>query len=175
MSMRSASLFLTVLGSLLACSSPFGVDRDGETLLQTEELEYRLRETLSGLRVEIPYTFSNRTGSRVYLVNCRGDVSPSLERKHGFQWVHGWASVKLMCLSSPVVIEPGAEYRDTLRVIAWRFGSNNGPRFETEEIEGVYRLRWDQALSSFDPNQYPFGEDIPLDSRVSNSFVLKDP
>jgi hypothetical protein len=73
------------------------------------------------------------------------------------------------------VIGPGAKYRDTLRVFAGTYGDKLHPQFQTEQVEGVYRLRWDQALSSFDPDRHPFGEELPLEFRVSNEFVLKGP
>ena len=175
MSMKPAARFFTLIGCLLACDSPLGVNQIEGPLLQTEALEYRLIETAIGYETEIPYSFTNRTGSKVFLANCKGNVSPGLERNHDGQWVPDWTPVKLMCLSSPVVILRGDEYHDTLRVFAGPFGSNLHPQFKSEDVGGVYRLRWEGAYSTYDPDQYPFGKELPLGLRVSNSFVLIDP
>jgi hypothetical protein len=175
MSMKPAAKFLALIVFLLACDSPFGVNQIEGPLLQTEALEYRLIETATGYETEIPYSFTNWTGSKVFLINCNGDVSPGLERNHAEEWNWGWVPMKAMCLSSPVVIQRGAEYHDTLRVFAGSFGSNLHPQFESEDVGGVYRLRWEGAFSTYDPDGPPFGKELPLALRVSNSFVLIDP
>jgi hypothetical protein len=128
------------------------------------------RNDYGGMRVTIPFSYTNRTGSVVLLVNCNGHVPPSLEMKRGKQWVTAWVPVELLCLSAPIEIETGAVYRDTLFVVAAAFGSKGGPQFAFEEIEGTYRLRWNRASSQGNSTSKP----LPLRLRVSNEFFLKD-
>jgi hypothetical protein len=168
-------VILMILLSSASCDSPLSVERDADAAIQTDRLEYTLREAGSGFEVEIPYSFTNTTGSKVYLVNCNQYVEALLELKAFDGWVVGWAPALEDCLSPPIIIEPGEVFQDTIRVHAARFGSNTYPQFQSADPEGVYRIRWENALTSFDADQYPFGEPLPLDGRVSNRFVLKNP
>lgn len=166
---------LMIAVSTTSCDSPLSVEREPDAAIQTDRLSYTLRKAGSGFEVEIPYTFANPTGSRVYLVNCNQYVEALLERETNNGWGMGWAPAVNDCLSPPIIIEPGEVFRDTVRVHAARFGSNTYPQFQFEDPKGVYRIRWENALTSFDPDQYPFGEPLPLDTRTSNRFVLKGP
>jgi len=175
MSMRSISSILGILIFLVGCDLPFGLGQDDEPLLQTQGEEFELRDPSGGPQATIPYRFVNRSGSRVYLVNCQGDVRPHMDRREGGKWVQAYAPLRLLCLSQPVVIEPGAEYFDTLNVFRGELIDPGDPQAETPDLEGTYRLRWEIALSSFDGDSYPFGEPIRQGFRVSNSFVLRTP
>lgn len=160
---------------LFGCDSPLALERDAGPLLQTDALEYRLERSSIGVEATIRYTFTNATGGAVHLANCRGDVSPNLERLEGSEWVTGWSPVRLLCASPPVVIEPGAEYRDSVHVIAAPFGSHAHPQFTTGNATGVYRLVWFQAAGGSDIDGAPFGEPLALKDRISNAFVLREP
>lgn len=166
---KSASLALLV--AVAACGSPFDVTRDEAPFLQTAESEFQvIRHELGGMEVVIPYSYTNRTGSKVLLANCNGGVSPSLERKWEGKWVTAWTPVVLLCLSPPIEIQRGETYRDTLHVVAAAFGSKGRPQFAFEDIEGTYRLRWDPAY--WERNSEP--RELPLKFRVSNEFKLND-
>jgi hypothetical protein len=168
---------LVLVSALLAgaCDSLLSVDPDPEPAMQTDGLEFRLQSSGSGFEGEIPYSYSNDSGSRIYLVNCNQQLDARLERKSGDDWVLGWAPVLNLCLSAPIIIEPGEIFHDTLRIYAARYGSNSAPQFQFENPEGIYRIRWESALTSFDPDQYPFGEPLGLEKRTSNKFVLRAP
>jgi hypothetical protein len=145
--------------------------RDSGPLLQTEGVEFQVIHHAPGSReVTIPYSYSNLTGSKVLLANCNGDVSPRLEMKRGGRWVTAWVPVRLMCKSAPIEIMKGAVYRNTLHVYAASFGSNAGPQFAFEDVEGTYRLRWDEAYSERKSEE----ETLPLKFRISNEFLLRD-
>ena len=160
-----------VLG-LLACDSPTAIDWDGQPLLRTEGTDFQVvHHDPVGMSVTIPYSYVNQTGNRVLLANCRGDVSPSLERKQGENWMTAWGPVVLLCAGAPIQIGPGAEYHDTLHLVAAEFGGNGRPQFAFEDVEGVYRLRWDPAY--WDNTES--GDGLPLKFRVSNEFFLRDP
>ena len=167
-------LFLTA-GFATSCKSPLDVERDTEPLLQTERLQYKLGpDGRAGLmKTEIPYTFVNRTGVRIVRLNCNGRIPALLERKQGSKWVTGWIPVHNDCPGPPIVIEAGEVYRGTLHVWAAEFGSDTSPQFAFERVEGIYRIRWEDALRSEFPDQEPLGEELPLEVRISNSFVLK--
>lgn len=148
--------------------------REEAAPLQTDRLEYEVRRADGQLSVAIPFTYRNETGRTVYVVNCKRQVPPSLEKYVGGEWVHAWSPVVLDCLGPPIVIEPGATYADSLRVMAWKQGGNAYPQFEVAEVEGIYRLVWGPLVHDYDDRRQGFGEPVPLEERVSNAFLLKD-
>lgn len=164
-----------VLAAALAgwgCEASTGLARDNERLIQTESLAYDLRSDGLGLRVEIGYVFTNRTGATVYLVNCRGAFALRLEREVEAVWRTAWGPVLNQCLSPPIVIESGATFVDTLHVWGGPPGSNSYPQFDTDDPSGTYRIVWEAALSSYQ-DRLPFGPQIPLEARISNRFTLR--
>ena len=155
-----------------ACGSATDLPRDVEPLLQTESLEYELSSGSVGLRTEIPYSFENRTGDAVYLVNCNGDFALVLQRLEGDQWVTAWGPVLNDCLSPPIVIAEGEVWADTVHVWGAMAGTNSFPQFDVAEPAGIYRILWIDALSSFQ-DHLPFGPQIPEEYRISNRFFLR--
>ena len=130
-------------------------------------------------RTEIPYSFTNRTGSTVYIPNCSGpfwiDFGIALQMEEDGEWGGIWAPFVRLCLSPPIVIEPDEVYHATLSVVGCLVG-NCGPRLTLPPTESTpIRIKWTDALSSYDPDADPFGELIPLEERVSNSFTLQLP
>ena len=154
---------------LVGCGSPLSVDRDEIPLLQTDALTYEWRSRRWHSELDIPYVFENRSGTTVFLVNCNGDTAPLLERTNGIEWeaAPGPGRIRAGCLSAPVIIDPGGVFYDTLRLLAL-------PEDEDTLPEGVYRLIWDIALTSFDRDSFPLGKALPTELRVSNAFVLRD-
>ena len=172
------SIVLLCSAALLACGDPTGpgeYDALGEPagFFRTSSTGYRLESGEIAAKGEIPFSYKNTTGRTLYIVNCRGEVPPSLEKLEDDEWVHAWSAVTMRCLSAPVVIGPGETYRDTLRVWgAWHDVERYGPNFEVPEVEGRYRLVWHHVLWSFDANAQGFGPEIPKELRVSNEFVI---
>jgi hypothetical protein len=143
--------------------------------MQTSATVYQLRRHPAGVATEIVYTYTNSSGAPIYLVNCNGDVSPSLQREQAGKWEDAWSPIMNECLSPAVVIPAGGTYSDTLRMFV---DSNHGDFYNdlvSSDGNRHYRLVWHQALSSFDSRGYPFGEKVPIEQRVSNPFVLKKP
>ena len=172
-------VYLISAGSILigACG-PFDIDQEFTPLLQTDSSRYTLRETPSGrVEVEIPYTFENRTGAPVFIVNCHGGFLLVLQKEEGGQWVNAWSRDVPACLHNPIVIDMWAQFSDVVYVSACDPDSNCSPKFKDRNATGVYRIRWSSisALSSFDAYRSPFGEPIPVQFRVSNPFELVDP
>jgi hypothetical protein len=183
-------LALFVTASILGCASPQeqanDADRDtSDNLARTPPRDtsapmstasvVTLRDDGRGYTATFPYTYTNRSGDSVYLVNCNGDVSPALQRRVGDRWEDWWIPATNGCLSPPVVIAPGGTYHDTAGV---HISSQDG-RFFTEltsaEPGTKYRLVWHQALASFDAKHTggSFGRALAIEHRVSNEFELR--
>jgi hypothetical protein len=132
-----------------------------------------LERSGEGYMARFPYTFTNRFGAPIYLVNCNGDISPSLQRRVGEAWEDWWIPMMNGCLSPPVVVKAGGTLSDS----AWVGIRPDDGRYYSELIAGgdstLYRLVWHQALASFDAAARPFGPTVPLEHRVSNAFRLE--
>ena len=164
-------LCTTAMVLTFGCESPTEVA--DSTALLTDGTSFRLeREESRGhvwYRVQIPYSFTNRTGSTVYIPNCNGGFSLSLQMQEAGEWVHAWSPVILLCLSPPIVIEPDEVYQTTVDVVGCTSGGSCSPRLILPPTASTpYRIVWWAALSSYDPDRYPFGDLIPLEERVSN-------
>ncbi len=157
----------------MACAGPREPPRDPGALLQTSALRYELRRDELGWRVTIPYTFRNDTGGPVYLPNCGGDIRPLLQVERNGAWFDAWRPFTERCQSPPVVILAGDTLADTLRVFGAPAGSNLVPAFAFEDVEGVYRLLWYQAVSSTEEGAADPDAPLPLAERISNRFLLE--
>ena len=137
-------------------------------------LSYDGRITLT---TTIPFRFRNPLPDTVYVVNCSRGLATSLERLEAGEWQHYWSPIMLMCLSPPIVIPPGATYRDSARIVGVLPGHNAGPEFGSAEPEGTYRLRWGNLVLHYhdaEPGR-GFGDPVPEELTVSNAFRLEDP
>lgn len=166
---------LPVLGACIAlpvlavgCDSPLSVS---DPLLVTDEPSYVVRFDGLGWGAEIPYTFTNRTGASVYLVNCNGSFGLLLERWEDGQWKTAWSPVMPDCLSPPIVIADGQTFPSTVHMWGAVPGTNHYPQLDGGNPGGTYRIVWINALSSFQ-DHLPFGEQIAREYRVSNAFEL---
>ncbi len=168
-----AALTATCIFSL-GCDTLDWLGPEDERLIQTEELEYQLTPDWVGLSVEIPYTFTNSTGRRVYLPNCNGSFGIRLIREQDGEWITAWAPIRPACASPPIVIEPGATFANTLR--AWGAppdSTNWGPNFDLDDPSGTYRIEWSRPHFSYDANAPSSGTVLPFKARVSNRFSLR--
>ena len=104
---------------ILGCDSQVEDETDGVPLIQTEETTYTLVPEGNGLATEIAYTFENRTGGDVYLVNCNGQFGLSLERLENGTWAPMWSPVLQECLSPPIVIEKGGVFPISTFCMGW--------------------------------------------------------
>jgi hypothetical protein len=145
---------------LTGCDSVTGPADVSEPAIQTDGNAFNLSPSGDRLWADIPYTFTNRTGGAVYIVNCLGGFNLRLERKVGRQWVSAWSPLLLLCLSAPIVIGAGETYRNSVQ-----------PRLADGEPTGIYRIVWVDAFSSYQ-DRPPWGEQIDLEHRVSNEFQL---
>ena len=167
---------LVFLLTSMACGSPEAVEEVERPLLRTESEGFQLQDAGDGwMTVQIPYVYLNESSDTVYLAGCEDGTPPSLQRHEDGEWVVRWSPFVFGCLSPPVVVLPGSEYRDTLVVHAGEFGSNNAPQFGVSDIDGTYRLLLTSAFTSYFADGPPWGPEVPLRRRVSNSFELRAP
>lgn len=159
--------------ALASCGGPPDVPRDTEPLLQTSALRYTLERDELGFRATIPYAFRNDTGGPVHLPNCGGDVRPLLQVQRGDAWFDAWEPFRETCQDPPVTIAAGDVFTDTLRLFGAPAGSNLVPAFAFEEVEGVYRLLWNQAVTRHDGGAPDPKALLPIEQRTSNRFVLE--
>lgn len=169
-----ASAIITL--SLAACSSPSAprppTDSNNPAIV-TDSSAYTLTYEGGGLGVKIDYVFTNRTGGPVYIDNCDGASSQVLQRWNGSAWVTVWYPVLLECQSAPIVVNAGASLSTRVPVWGALPGSHTIPQWSLANPIGWYRILWEDALSSYDPNAVPPGAAVPLEQRTSNSFQLK--
>lgn len=156
----------------VACSRSLEPPPSSNEPIRTDRSRYTIRETEERFEVEIPFSYTNRTGETVYVINCRGIAPPTLEKWEDGAWIRAWSPAVPLCLSPPIEIAPGQTYTNTLQVVAGRPGTNVAPTFEVEDIDGTYRLVWHGLVHDYDQDRQGFGEPLPLDERVSNTFQL---
>jgi hypothetical protein len=147
--------------------------RDSAAAFQTDSLKYSLVSSEYGLQGKIAFEFTNPTSAPVYIVNCQGNTSLRLEKQVGGAWVPAWSPVIRECLSPPIVVHPGQRYSGVVHVFSGHPNSNLYPQFVVDPVPGVFRVVWDDVLINYDDREYPFGDPLPLEHRVSNRFELR--
>jgi hypothetical protein len=150
---------------------------DGNTTapIETDTTYYALREDGVGLATEIWFRFENQAADTLYIVNCNRWLAPILEKQVDEGWETFWGPISDACLSAPIVIPPGGEVVDFLRLWGALPGNNAGPEFKSDDVEGVYRLVIFTVVFNYDAYGPSWGDPVPLEYRVSNSFFLNDP
>lgn len=148
---------------------------DAGTEFRTDSGRYTLGIQEGVATLEIPFTFRNHTGRTIYVVNCNGLAPPVLEKREGERWVVAYVPAVPACLSPAIEIRDHETYHGTVHVQAWLPASLHRPKFEVDELEGTYRLVWHGVLYDFDPNRYPFGEEVELELRTGEEFFIDDP
>ena len=146
------------------CESP--TEADSHALLTEWTSFWLAKVRLSqgeGHAVRIPYTFTNRTGSAVFLSNCLGGFARSLEMQRAGEWVAAWHSAQCLGKSPDIVIEPDEVYSNI--VVA---AGTPDELIPPPDESTPYRIKW---LAG----HFSTGEHLPLEERVSNSFTLKLP
>ena len=173
---EKSTLFCLGVSFLLSVSCedhPVAFQAGSIVAFAADQENYTLDRTTDGYRVEIPFTYHNRSGRTIYVVNCNGAAPPVLEKNKGETWTVAWSGGAPDCLSPAIEIRNGSTYHDTLHVFAADPTTGIRPRFEDGEPQGTYRLLSNSLLWSFDASTYPFGEDIPVELRQSEPFLLQ--
>src|SRR5687767_534838 len=89
--------------------------------MQTSAAVYQLvtepKQPMGAITAQIVYTYTNRTGGPLYILNCNGNISPSIQRERNGVWESAWVPPSSACMSPPVVIAAGATLTDTLGMV----------------------------------------------------------
>jgi hypothetical protein len=175
--MNRAALLLLLIGPIVGgcTASPLGPHGEGGGIgkpITTDAQAYVLRSQGSALTADIAIRFENRAASAMYIVNCNGGLAPVLEKRVGDAWVPYWAPILSLCLSSPIVIAPGASIERVLSVWGALPGTNQAPQWASAEMAGTYRIVLQNVVHNYDDRRQDFGAPVPLELRVSNEFTL---
>jgi hypothetical protein len=161
----------------------------GKAPIRTDKPVYGITYTLKRVKIQrvkisIKTSYTNRTGTTVYLApGCGGPLPLMLEKKVGDQWVAAYnlpvaACAMLSCLDISSIpdscvphpgypIEPGKIYVDRFDVEVFPPNSDKEPKFNPaiKEIGGTYRL-----VRLIHNNRGL----LPLEERISNEFNITD-
>jgi hypothetical protein len=181
--MKQSSRDAVVLATLLAIAGcrgldPFSPDERHAWLetgnaLRTDAASYVLEPHGVGLKTVIGMSFTNQSQQRMYIVNCHGGLSTALEKRVNGSWVPYWSPAMLMCLSSPIVVEPGATLTRSVTVWGALPGTNAGPAWASADVEGTYRMVLGSLVWNYTTDGQGFGDPVPLGLRTSNEFALR--
>ena len=141
--------------------------------IETDKMEYEAQIEDGSVEIDIPHTFKNETDAAVFVVNCHNSFAIKLQKRVGNTWVDAVGIIIPECLSPAIEIESNATFEHTLMVRAGLPSSDIQPRFEVDELEGIYRIVWIDVLETYDPDSFPFGKQIPVAMRVSNEFLIQ--
>jgi hypothetical protein len=178
MTRSSLWISLPVIAALLSsCADPYGIDLDIGPLLRTDASSYTLTENNGVMEATIPFTYENRTERDLVLEKCRGLIPPILERRSGDEWTAGWVGNDYDCDPAPYTLVAGAVYTDTLHLWAHPFGSEREPQFLSASVTGTYRLQLSNVWLNWKKEwtSRPFGDQLPVELRVSDPFQLSKP
>jgi hypothetical protein len=153
--------------------SPADRGAGSSTPIMTDAGDYVVRQQASGMAVDIVIRFQNQSTSRMYIVNCHSILAPVLEKRVGEDWVPYWRGITPLCLSSPIVVRPGASIERELRIWGALPGTNQAPQWESADVEGTYRIVLGSVVYRYDDRRQGFGDTVPLELRVSNEFTLR--
>ncbi len=176
MSLQPRVVLVLLALFLAACAAPEDLDPEPGRMAApiTTDLErYALGEGPFGPEVRIATTFTAPADTTVYLMNCNEAFSTGLQRQEGGGWVDAWVAETNSCLSPPIVISPGEKHSGVLTVASGADAEVDSRRTAGRIDAGTYRAVWHGLYTSFDPNARPFGEELPLELRVSEPFAIE--
>jgi hypothetical protein len=144
--------------------------------LRTDRSAYVLTEGKHGAETTIVATLRAPADQTLYILNCNGALSATLQRKVGGEWVWSLVVGSAACMSPPIVVPPGGEHTTSIYVNEGA-GAIRDPQGGTMLKSGTYRVVWTGVLTSFDPNSNGrgFGPELPLEQRVSAPITLELP
>ena len=181
--MKTVFIGVGLLVVLLGCGmNPAGarIGDGGEVVpdtpaIQTGQTSYVLVDEGRVWRLTITATYTNRTGSTVY-VRTAGDPRPvyGLEKLENGRWQRALSPIFPLVLSPPVVVRNGGSRTDTLVFFAGKPGGNVAPEFEVTSIPGVYRVLYEAYRTEHVSNGIAeLSDTLPVEKRSSNTFELR--
>jgi hypothetical protein len=142
--------------------------------IRTDRSHYVLTNGPRGREATIVSTFRAPDAHPVYIVNCNGALSASLQRKVGDEWVYAWTVAMNACLSPPLVVPAGGEQTSSIHLHE-NAGGVPYPRGAKMIESGTYRVIWTGVLTSFDADERGFGPELPLEQRISEPITIEVP
>jgi hypothetical protein len=143
--------------------------------VSTDRNSYQMIEGPYGPEVTITTTIRAPRDKRVYITNCNGAIGTGLQRLVGGKWEYAWAQEMNACLSAPIIIEPGQEKTTTILAASGEHAAVDARRNSSRIEGGTYRVGWHGLYTSWDLNKRPWGEELPLEQRVSAPFTIAPP
>ncbi len=165
--MWRAALLAGLCWALSGCT-PDVVGPDSGPLLRRDSTRYVLRLVPAGpdayvvatLRMNVAFTFTNRTGHQVLAGGCSRPDRPFIQKRSGSEWLDAWGNWYLLCQAPPLPIAEGASYSSVLEVWVPATSPSTAPQWPAGDIEGTYRLYW------------PALEQVTNVQRTSNEFTV---
>jgi hypothetical protein len=148
------------------------IERDTAALFQTDSLSYTLIHRDGGYSMNVNVTLTNRSGGSIYISNCHGATGIYLQKATPSGWQIVLSPVLPACLSPAIIVAANQEQPFDLYLTGGEPGSNLAPQYRVTDLDGEYRLLWDGAFASYDPNTGT-GAPIAEASRVSNRFLVR--
>lgn len=160
--------------ALILTGIGLGTEPGSDAAIQTGKDVYSLAHSPGVSTLSIEATYTNTTDSATYIMRCGHADLPesSLEKRMDDGWVNAYAYTCQAVLSPPIKVEPGERYTYTIEMKGFH-ARELFPRFTVRELPGLYQLVYD-VRDSFDMVDLEPGEPLPLDSRVSNTFVIQE-
>jgi len=169
---RIFPLLLGLAGCGRADTDPTLSLGDSAVSLQTDSTEYSLQFDDPGWRTTVGFTYRTESDT-VYIVNCNGTILMTLQKLEPEGWTDAWYAEGNQCLSPPIVVPPGNVFQGEVYIWGAEPGIRSYNTFRVPEIEGEYRLVWNQPVHHYLNGRGTFGDTIPLANRVSNRFRLE--
>jgi len=172
-------LAAALIAGLLACrdqpqeaDQPALNESEPSTRIVTDSTAYSLRFDDPGWTTTIGFTYRAKADT-VYIVNCNGAILMNLQKLESDRWTDAWYAEGDACLSPPIVVPPSGELKGKVVVWGAEFGVPSYNTFRVSEIDGEYRLVWNQPVHHYDARPGSLGDSIPMVERVSNPFTLE--
>jgi hypothetical protein len=177
---RTGLILLLLLGACRGVEAPVGETTPPPELstssapVRTDRSSYVLTAEPHGPEATIVTNLRAPSDRPLYLANCNGAVSVTLQREVGQEWVYAWTVAMNACLSDPIEVPPGGEHTASIYLHENSGGVSYPPGARMIE-SGTYRVVWTGVLTSFDPDREGFGPELPLDERVSAPITIEVP
>jgi hypothetical protein len=142
--------------------------------IRTDRSTYVLESGPRGPEETIVATLRAPADRTIYIVNCNGASSVTLQRRIGEEWVYAWVVAMNACLSPPIVVPPGGEHTASIYLHEHSGGVMYPERARMIE-SGTYRVLWTGVLTSFDADAPGFGPELPIEQRVSAPITIEVP
>lgn len=176
MNMKLRTNFAPMLFLIIALVSntSLGIEPNSDAPIQTDKVMYSLMYSPDAKTLSIEATYFNTTDSTTYISRCGAADLPmlSLQKNVEDAWVNAYSYACPAVLAAPIEVAPGERFTYAIE-IEHHHARDWWPRFTVTELPGLYRLVYD-IRDAFDHTTMEFGEPLPLDTRVSNTFVIQE-